>query len=382
MQTAAVKKERFYQFDVARAFSILLLPLIHVFEELESRELLAPDVVSGWRIPILYLCIYAPSLFMILFGTNLKFAKEQAPAEYAKRGVHFLLIGVLLNVLRFGIPAVAGLIAGNTGPLLTFIVATLQSDIYDFIGLFLLLFALMKKLRLSGGWMLIISLALLTVSNYVNGFDTGSMLLNCFLGRFIYVDANSCFPVMTWTVFPVIGYIFAELYQNMRDERERAKLHIFLICAELALEFAFEASFIKYGMDWKQFYISPANSYYTDIVNTVLMSCVAFGVFGVFYFIYRRFAGSPPVRFLMKISGWIMPFYFIQWIIVGWLEGGLSIANAPEGSIGTAVFILLMAGALIATVLLTFLFGDRINDLLKYRPKSARPLPEKTGETA
>lgn len=159
MENTVVEKERFYHFDITRAFSIMLLPTIHIFEELELQEMLAENVVNNWRIPILYLCMFAPSLFMILFGA-------------------------ILNVLRFGLPAIIGVFTGQPMLFYSFLADLMQPDIYDFIGLFLLLFALMMKLRINEWWMLFISLTLLTINNWIPSFDTGSLLLNNFWGRF------------------------------------------------------------------------------------------------------------------------------------------------------------------------------------------------------
>lgn len=112
---------------------------------MELKGILTAKALSSYRW-VLTLCVYAPSVFMICYGANLFFAKEKTPGEYVKRGLKFLLIGVVLNILRFMIPS---LIVGSPKLIQESINNILASDIYDFVGAFLLVFALFKKLKMS-----------------------------------------------------------------------------------------------------------------------------------------------------------------------------------------------------------------------------------------
>ena len=72
----------------------------------------------------------------------------------------------------------------------------LGCDIYDFVGLFLLIFALFKKLRLSDFAMLIVSMVMLLVNTVIQPVHAeGSAAY--FLGRFLYVNNDSCIPLMS-----------------------------------------------------------------------------------------------------------------------------------------------------------------------------------------
>ena len=166
MNTIEEPRKRFSELDVVRAIALLFLPVIHVYEEMELIGTLSAEALSSCKW-VLALCVFAPSVFMICFGANLFFAKEKSPAEYAKRGLKFLLIGVGLNVARLLLPSFISLAMVKPGRVMNAVNNILACDIYDFVGAFLLVFALFKKLRLSGFAMLLVSMLMLLLNTVI-----------------------------------------------------------------------------------------------------------------------------------------------------------------------------------------------------------------------
>ena len=360
MLTTEENRKRYGELDIVRAISLLFLPIIHVFEEMEAIDTLSPSALSSCRW-VLSLCVYAPSVFMICFGANLYFAKEKTPAEYAKRGVKFLLIGVSLNVVRFLLPA---LIFGNPEEIKEGLYCILECDIYDFVGAFLLVFALFKKLKLSDFTMLIVSMIMLLINTLLPPIHINSAL-DCFLGRFIYVNYTSCFPILSWTIFCIIGYCFGKIYRSFQKEQDRKKFLIRLMIFGYVMYCALYYTFKSYHLDPYLIELSPENSYITDYSNVMMLVCIAGMVIPIVYFVYMRWSESKPIKALLRLSNVIMPFYLFQWILVGWMEESMVAFNFPNGSIGTGAFYAISIGITLVTILLAKVFGEKFNKLLK-----------------
>ena len=353
-------RTRYSELDIVRAISLLFLPIIHTYEEMELIDTLSPAALSSCRW-VLSLCVYAPSVFMICFGANLFFAKEKTPAEYAKRGLKFLLIGVALNIARFLIPA---LIFGNPERINIALTCILACDIYDFVGAFLLVFALFKKLKLSDFTMLIVSMIMLLINTLIQPIHADGPLA-AFLGRFIYVDYSSCFPVLSWTIFCIIGYYFGKIYRSFQKEQNRKRFLLRLMIFGYVMYCALYYTFKSYRLDPHLIELSPENSYITDYGNVMMLVCIAGMVIPIVYFAYMRWSESKPIKALIHLSNVIMPFYLFQWILVGWMEESMVAFNLPKESIGIGAFYAISIGITLATILLAKVFGEKINKLLK-----------------
>ena len=356
-------RKRYSELDAVRAIALLFLPVIHVYEEMELIGTLSAEALSSCKW-VLTLCLYAPSVFMICFGANLFFAREKTPAEYAKRGLKFLLIGVGLNVMRFVLPSLISLAMGKKGWVLNAVNNVLASDIYDFVGVFLLVFALFKKLKLSAFAMLIAAMIMLLINTVIQPVPVeGSAAY--FLGRFFYVNQNSYFPLLSWTIFPITGYCFGKVYRASQSEQERRKFNLRMLIFCYVMYGALFYTFQSYGLNPSLVELSPANSYITDYGNVMMLVCIAGMMIGLIYLAYMKWPESRPMKALLKLSVVIMPFYLIQWVIIGWMEGMMVAFDFPLGKIGIGAFYALSVGITLVTIILAKVFGEKINKILK-----------------
>lgn len=105
---------------------------------------------------ILYLCNLMPSIFMILMGANIYFPRKTTAKDLFKRSLTFIVIGFALNFFRFIIPTIiTSIINGNADAIFGeygTLYYTLTPDIYDFVGLAFIVFAIFKKLDMSRVW--------------------------------------------------------------------------------------------------------------------------------------------------------------------------------------------------------------------------------------
>lgn len=320
--TAESQRTRFDEFDIARALAILGLPITHVLEEFDTDGVLP----SGFVDAHIYLLVLAPlgaALFMACMGANMVFTHRSSPRDFAGRGVRLLIMGMLLNLVRFALPDIIfGHLPGGTytgeWPLLA-----LSSDIYDFSGGCFIVFALFRKFNLSPRQILVIAaLCLVTGAYLLPHFfaDSSISMLSIFLGRFFWVNEYSYFPLLTWLFFPAMGFAFGNWFKDVQtDEAREAGLRKMMPVA--ALVFCVTAlGVIATGGNLILTYASPVNSYITDIPNVALVgSSLVFVAAGV-HKLTLALRGKRVLAWFIRTSRGIIPYYACQWVIVGWAE--------------------------------------------------------------
>lgn len=310
---------RFEELDILRALPILGLPLAHILEECSECGMLQPQVEHGMAFSYALFAWGAP-IFMFLMGANWSFSRRTTPAYLVHRGLLLLLTGVLLNLVRFVLPSSVGLMLGNDEPFFYSLSMVLCSDIYDFSGAAFLLMALCLRLKLRPVPLLTLALALLTLGNGISLPEGSNEYLLCFLGRFVWVNSNSYFPLATWFIFPAAGYVFGRLYRDFATEEERARFCLQLIPAGAVGLVACVAALHAYGHSAFTIYACPANDYITDLPNVAMILCTTLFSIGLFYYLYRLIQPTRLKTALVAVSKVIMPFYIIQWVIIGWFS--------------------------------------------------------------
>jgi len=316
-------KRRFEELDLARSFPLLLLPLVHTYEEMELLDALEFSLIKDYKWT-LYLCTLMPSVFMLLMGANACFSSRTTPDLLIKRGCHLLVAGVLLNVYRFVIPSLIGTIFtgetedtfGEYGSL--YYVCT--PDIYDFAGVAFILLGLLRKYNCSKFIIVLISLVMITIDTIIPQFTTKISFLDGFIGRFIYIDEDSCFPLFTWFAFVAIGYYVGNYYKNFETEEIRKKFMIKTFFLSIIMVVGFYFVLDSYDEDPILIMTSPAHEYITDFTNVIMLTFFAGIWFSIMYFVYLKVKETSICKFLILISKDILFYYVTQWIIIGWLE--------------------------------------------------------------
>lgn len=320
--TAKGERTRFEEFDIGRAIAILGLPVVHVIEEGDLIGILPPGFIDT-HVFLLVLSALGAPLFMACMGANMVFTRHATSRELAKRGVQLLIMGLLLNIVRFGIPDMLfGHLPGGTysGE---WILDTLMPDIYDFSGGCFLAFALFKKLDLDPRQILAIAAAGLITGAYILPYffaDPRITYLSNFMGRLFWVNENSCFPLLTWLSFPSLGYAFGSWFKDAQtDEARWAGLRKMMPIA--AAVFAAAAIYVAAtGGDLVLAYASPANSYITDIPNVALVGSTLVFVAAAVHKLALALKGTRALAWFVRTSRGIIPYYTCQWVVVGWLE--------------------------------------------------------------
>ena len=348
METNSITNNRihkFGEFDLMKAIAILGLPVVHLLEEGIYDNYVSSEVYKLEAF-IVALCIVGPSIFMMCMGFGMGGARN-TPRSLVKQGLRFLSLGAILNLVRWILPSILVLIVRGE-PMTEDIYAFFVSDIYYFVGIFCLFFALMRKLKLSTPNVLVITIVMLTVNTlltpYMPKIVTNEYLIRI-IGNVIYIDETSCFPLLSWAIFPTTGILLGEVLKKVTDEkRGRIMKHMLLFSPVVFVSYL--VSLCIYGHDAMRVMVSPLNSYITDLPNVILMISLAFFLFAILYYVCKAIDKSRFMNFMMKISTYIVPFYMLQWVLVAWIYYGMDLFACEEG-------ILTLTWFIIAAVLVT-----------------------------
>lgn len=342
---------RFGEFELLKAMAILGLPLIHVMEEaLEAG--MASSALESFGYGIIGLCAFGPSVFMICMGFGIGGGKV-TPDSIRRTGIQFLLIGAILNVVRWLIPGIVQSLVIGTN-LIEDVDFCLQSDIYYFAGLFFVAYSFLKKWNCTTPQLLLVSIISLTVNSMLTPFMQKictNDLVASLVGNIIYVNETSCFPLLSWAIFPTVGIIFGEVLKKNTDEFREIFMRRVM---DFSIVFfgAFVFFLWNYDIDILKVLVSPNNEYITDFPNALMLIALACFLIGVVYYLCKVIGCSKFMEFMLKISTFIIPFYLLQWVIIAWIFYGLKIFGAPESCFGIAHYFISVA---IVTVLCTYI---------------------------
>ena len=339
METAVVKKKRkapltrFGEFELLKAIAIIGLPLVHVMEEALEADVASKSLID-MTIPVIGLCAFGPSVFMICMGFGIGGGKTSYKS-IRESGLQFLLIGFLLNIVRWFIPGVIQEAVIHTR-LIDDINYCLQSDIYYFVGLYFVFYSFMKQHKIPSTTVLMISIFTLTVNDMLTPFmheavtnDVAASLI----GNIIYVNETSCFPLMSWMVFPTVGIIYGEVLKKSTEEY-RAEFMRKMVSFSALIFIAVTYSLWTYHVDVIRTLVSPANDYITDLPNVIMLITLANVLIGLTYYLCQVIGGSRFMAFMLRISAFIIPFYLLQWVLCAWVFYGYAIARVPRGFFG------------------------------------------------
>ena len=341
METKESANKRIYkfgEFDLMKALAILGLPLVHLLEEGIYGNYVSAGV-QKLEAFIVALCIVGPSIFMMCMGFGLG-GSRNSPKSALRQGLRFLALGAILNLLRWILPGL--LLWGVRGdPIADDICYFLVSDIYYFVGIFFVFYSLMLKLKLGTFEILATTIVMLTANTLLTPVMPDivtNQYLNSIVGNFIYVDETSCFPLLSWAIFPTTGILLGEILKKAADDK-RASIMKQMLFFSPVIFVSYLVSLSLYGHDIMKVMVSPLNSYITDLPNVVLMISLALFLFALLYYVCKVIDKSRFMKFMVKISTYIVPFYMLQWILVSWIFYGMDLFEVEEGILTLPWFI-------------------------------------------
>ena len=333
-QTAVKKKPltRFGEFELLKAIAILGLPAVHIMEEAIAIEAASPTLTwlgNG----VIGLCAFGPSVFMICMGFGIGGGKTSADS-IRRQGIQFLMIGAILNILRWLLPGIIQTLTVHT-PLIEDVDYCFQSDIYYFVGIFYIYYSFLKKLKnITTPGLLLLSLLTLSLNTLLTPLTHGlgsHEIIKSIVGNIVYVDDTSCFPLLSWSIFPTVGILLGEILKKSSEEQREVYMRR-LLDFSAVLFVSFVVFLWDYNIDIMKTLVSPLNDYITDLPNVILLLTLALLLIGLTYYLCKVIGASKFMGFMLRISAFIIPFYLLQWVLSSWIFYGYTIFRVPNGS--------------------------------------------------
>lgn len=297
----SINKDRQVEIDIAKAFSLIGMVYSHTFENsgFDFSSSFSTSIITNYFAGFL-----GAPLFMTFMGFGIFYSDTTTPKKLLNKGLIILLVGYLLNVIKYFIP---NLITGYTDSLL---VSLLNLDIFQFAGLGLILFSLLLKLKCSSIVILVIGLIGSVIGSIFNKIPIENIFLSKFLGLFVGTNNVSHFPLINWFIFIPIGYVIGELYVHIKDKGGFYKT-VGIPCLIIGLILTITEVILDKG------FVSTNRDYYFFITTIdVLISTVAIIGFLSIYYLFSKIFNEKVLNVLTTISKSMIYFYVIHIILI------------------------------------------------------------------
>ena len=310
-----VNKGRQLDIDIAKAEMVLLLPFIHCIIECTSDE----GLCSG--IPYLFDTIiggpFSAPMYLFAMGMCLVYSHRQTPELWFKRGIRLIGVFYLSNTCRFLIPYLIGYkISGDREHFLEpLFYRWLGNDVLLFAGLALIAVAVFSYFKLSYKAMLGIAAVMTISATLIGDVDTGSMFGNISLGYIVGTDdatgyVISDFPLLTWLIFPIAGYLFGKVHIRIKD---KGAFYRIVSPPALLVPLIYFPIGIHFG--WGMFGEGQNCYYHMMIWDVAVCLCLDLGMLGVWHLL-SHYMSNRGKGFLHEVSCNITAIYCIHWVFV------------------------------------------------------------------
>ena len=338
-----VNTGRQFEIDVAKAMAIIFMIVIHTFEQLTDMGNL-----SLYRVVEFFGCPPAAGVFMFAMGIGMVYTKHGSPAEFTKRGVKLILIGIVLNFFRETVLVIAGNILGIDNPWQdTPILHTmLLIDILQFAGMAFLITALFKKLNMKP-WIIAAAAIFMNAigSLFAGSFGNLPDAVQDIFGTCIFTAVEPAFPAFQWYIYPALGICFAHLLRHVTDKTAFYKRMLFISSAVML---SVTLGCLTAGVYVIDFFMTSAYYLQSPLTCFWCLSVVAVCI-PMYYFLSLAIRGNGQTA-VKYLSAKVNTIYIIQWLVITYSIGVLeilgmnmfpSVWGIPLGLLITAISILI-----------------------------------------
>lgn len=339
---------RQHEFDLVKAFTIVLMIWTHVYENLSTVFEPSLSAVNAYYRG----SIFGASTFMFCMGMGMVYTRSSTPADYAKRGVKLLFTGILLNVFREIVPEyIAFFVTGDVSQIYLS-ASALGVDILQFAGLAFLLTGLLRRIGLRYRHILIVSIVMSLGAYFLEDVQTGNYAFDQALGYLWGTYSESYFPLMNWFIFVAAGCWFGKLYRHL-DNKPAFQLVCFTVGLAITAGYLIfsitcdQNIFLQFG---REKYLAHRMS--PDAIMTVLANV---WLISLFYYI-SKILPERSIPVLTHPSRYINQYYCISWVI---LYGVLRYACTSILPLETDLSVILMALAVLGLTIATVIVYNR-----------------------
>ena len=338
--------------DIAKAICIIGMIFVHAFEEI-------PYIVgSGGTGEFILMrvgnTIFGATLFMFCMGVGMSYTKKNSPNLIMIRGVTIFAVGLFLNFFR----SVLGSLIANAvhpGSYSTFNIfgQLLSNDILFFAGLAMILFGLLKKLKIPGWGILLISVAMSVLGTIFKGLQLENFYANVIVGWFIGTvypnGTTSYFPLLNWFMLVAAGYCFAWILKRISK-----KGRFYMVFSTISAIFIGLYIGLSVGPKFGYFQKSFTCTFHITTLDACVSMCGAIFAYGLFYGL-SHILPNLVLKGATTMSKYINTIYCIQWLIYGNLKTIFQVCT-PDLVFEPWKLVLIAVGILVFSVSVAWLY--------------------------
>jgi len=339
-----VNVKRQFEYDVAKAFAIVFMILVHTVDQITAGEGALYCAIEFFG------CAPSACVFMMSMGLGIVFTRHRSPRDFLLRGAKLLIAAYLLNFFRETLLLILGnaLNVENDYQGVSLYASLMAVDILHFAGLSFLFVALCERLKLKNWAVLLIAIAFSGISNLCLGAFGGlSEYAQYPLGLLFYVNSETCFPFFAWFIYPAIGMCLGSLLRHVNDKNRfyacmfaLGASSLFLVssgCAAINIDIAGLFMTTKYYMQ--------------DFVTLMWCLSLVFTLLPLYYWLSLAVRGKAKdgVEYL---SANVNLIYIVQWLVICYFIAVLEIFDVgpfPTWA-GAEIGVLIMAACLLISI--------------------------------
>lgn len=306
--------KRFLEIDLLKVLALAIMPMSHIFDEFGNYYDLMKDIPQTSTLELGLLFMNIPTIFMICLGFGIVFSKNSTPQKLLQRGLWMFVIEGVLNLFRITVPHFsASFFTGNSEYFAQSFEIFLMSDILPFAGFAFLFFALVKKFDMSKTMVLFIGLFLTLIQTIIPQYEIQNVYLKHLAGYFIYIDDTSFFPIVSWLIYPIIGYLLANKLIKVEN-----KTRCYLKIGGLGLIiFTITNLFLLLTNSMQaRYYLYMETGFHMDLMTTLIVLSIGLIVVSVAYFVCSFIKNKLLIKVINNISKNVNSIYCIHWVLV------------------------------------------------------------------
>ena len=347
-----VNNSRQMNIDYAKAMSIFFMVFIHVL--LNPAYVRLKDTIFGRLADRYFGGFMAAPIFMSAMGIGLTYTRHGQPNQIIKRGIKFFILSFVLNIARGFSVIIYSTVMHRSNLGAFYIYEIFNGDILGFVGLALILFGLLKKLKhhkiIIPSLALIFTIIVTAVPPIYTNIDALGYTIGYIFpigqtiiagGTVVTEDLIVFFPLMSWFSVVAFGYVYGLVIHKIKN-LDRFYLITAMIGLVLFVPILFTEVFCGYGeMNKDATTLQNYLKTFPDLVMSIGFIMLNFS----FWHLVCKVTSDKLNKFFFMMSNAINEIYIISWVLI--LNVGYMILNYAIGGIDGKIWVYVVTYALI-----------------------------------
>lgn len=304
-------KKRILGLDLARGFTVAFIAPVHCMMLFGNVSL--QQSWLGW---VFRFVSEGPgaALFMLLMGISFALSDKKITLAVLKRAFLLLGVGYLLNLLKFGVPGLFGMLPEGLLQWLEvpnnssgYVQLILTGDILQLAGLSLIVLAICKKIYAYRFLYVILAIEICFASPLLWDLYSDHSFFNYLLQLIGGKPPRVFFPLFPWLVYPLIGVYVGMLVKNKLPFKIP---RLWVFSAVIGCSWVVVYYFLHY---------EEPLFYRTEPIGTLMHLLVVL----IWLFVWHLLSKWVPYNQFFKLLQWlsknITSIYLLQWVLLFWL---------------------------------------------------------------